>query len=159
MKFKTPFYAVIKAVNKALEEDDAGVAWFDGNATIDEIEGYFQTQSEFCYGIIGASEADTIPNMDMEIWEMNLELEIYSNYKGKKIIAQKLETLLNYLCTDKAWNILQTNMRTEEFGLINMRVGKMRINLPIFSDKGTWQSGGTSVMFRVCHINENTKEV
>ena len=159
MRFKTPFYAVMKAVNRALQENESGTEWFDGSAEIPEIESFFQDQSEFSYGIIGASEADTIPNMDMEIWEMTVELEVYSNYKGKKVIAQTLEALLNYLCTKKAWILLQTELKEEKFQLVDMHVGKLRINLPIFSDKGTWQSGGTNVTFRVGHIKDKKKEV
>lgn len=155
MRIKTPFYAVMKAVNSALQDEDSGAEWFDGSVEIPEIENYFQNQSEFSYGVIGASEADVLPNMDMEIWDMTVELELYSNYKGKKVIAQKLEALLNYLCTGKAWTLLQTELSKENFKLIDMHVGKLRINLPIFSDKGTWQSGGTDVTFRVSHISEN----
>ena len=33
-----------------------------------------------------------------------------------------------------------------------MTVGVLRINLPIYSDNGVWQSGNTNISFRVSQL-------
>ncbi|MDU5310886.1 MAG: hypothetical protein E6161_07760, partial [Dialister sp.] len=72
----------------------------------------------------------------------------------RKVIAQKLEQLLNYLSSDGGWELLQKTLNSEGFALISMNVGTMRLNLPIYSDNGVWQSGSTSVIFRVGQLTE-----
>lgn len=108
MKYKSPFYPVTKAFYAVTKNSPIGLDWFDSAVPITEIEEYFRKQKEFAYGILGASGADcTATAPDMASWNMSLQLEIYSNYKGRKVIAEKLEALLNYLSGDAGWDALQ----------------------------------------------------
>lgn len=153
MNYKLPFYAVSKAIYNALSKKGQ-LEWFDSAVPIEEIEDYFKKQAEFAYGIFGAANADCVGNKDMATWDTSINLEVYSNYKGRKVVAQKLEQLLNYLSSDEGWELLQKTLNTEGFALISMNVGTMRLNLPIYSDNGVWQSGSTSVIFRVGQLTE-----
>ena len=83
MKYKSPFYPVTKAFYAVTKNSPIGLDWFDSAVPITEIEDYFRKQKEFAYGILGASDADcTATAPDMASWNMSLQLEIYSNYKG-----------------------------------------------------------------------------
>lgn len=153
MNYKLPFYAVSKAIYNALSKKEQ-LEWFDSAVPIEEIEDYFKKQAEFAYGIFGAANADCVANKNMATWDTSINLEVYSNYKGRKVVAQKLEQLLNYLSSDAGWELLQKSLNGEGFALISMNVGTMRLNLPIYSDNGVWQSGSTSVIFRVGQLKE-----
>ena len=154
MIYKTPFTAISKAVYSTLSDANNGIglSWFDSAVPINEIDNYFKTQAEFAYGIFGAADADCTPNKDTAIWDSSLQLDVYSNYKGRKVVAEKLEAVLNYLSSDTGTAAIQTALNDEGFALISMTVGALRINLPIHGDTGDWQSGGTNVVFRVSQL-------
>lgn len=154
MIYKVPFVAISKAVYAVLSDtnNNIGLEWFDSAVPINEIEDYFKSQAEFAYGIFGAADADCTPNKTAAVWDSTLQLEIYSNYKGRKVIAQKLEAVLNYLSSEDGKNAIQSALNTEGFALISMTVGVLRVNLPIYSDNGVWQSGSTNISFRVSQL-------
>ena len=149
MRYKSPFYPVTKAFYAVTKNSPIGLDWFDSAVPITEIEDYFRKQKEFAYGILGASDADCT---DTASWNMSLQLEIYSNYKGRKVIAEKLEALLNYLSGDAGWKALQKELYADGYQLISIKVGSLRTNLPVYGDTGVWQNGGTTLIFRIDQI-------
>ena len=155
MIYKVPFVAISKAVYAVLSDtnNNIGLEWFDSAVPINEIEDYFKSQAEFAYGIFGAADADCTPNKTAAVWDSTLQLEIYSNYKGRKVIAQKLEAVLNYLSSEDGKSAIQSALNEEGFALISMTVNVLRVNLPIYSDNGVWQSGSTIISFRVSQLN------
>ena len=155
MIYKAPFTAITEALYGVLTSRgcDVGLEWFDSAVPIKEIEDYFKTQVEFAYGIFGASDADCMANKTEAIWDGSLQLEIYSNYKGRKIVAEKLEALLNYLSSDAGFAALDSALGLKGFGLLGITVGLLRINLPMYSGSGVWQSGSANVSFRVHQLN------
>ena len=155
MIFKTPFTAISKAVYSVLmdEENGIGLEWFDSAVPINEIDDYFKAQAEFAYGIFGAADADCVSNKTVAIWDSSLQMEIYSNYKGRKIIAEKLEALMNFLSSEDGKKSLQAELNKEGFALISMTVGVLRVNLPVYSDTGVWQSGSVNVVFKVHQLS------
>ena len=155
MIYKVPFVAISKAVYAVLSDTNNGIGleWFDSAVPINEIEDYFKSQAEFAYGIFGAADADCTPAKTVAVWDSTLQLEIYSNYKGRKVIAEKLEAVLNYLSSEAGKNAIQAALNAEGFTLVSMTVNALRINLPIYSDNGVWQSGSTNISFKVNQLN------
>ena len=153
MIYHVPFVAISKAVYSVLSGTNIGLEWFDSAVPINEIDDYFKSQAEFAYGIFGAADADCTPNKTAAVWDSTLQLEIYSNYKGRKVIAEKLEAVLNYLSSSEGTEAIQSALNAEGFALVSMTVGALRVNLPIYSDNGVWQSGSTNISFRVSQLN------
>lgn len=153
MNYKAPFYAISLALYQTLAKS-GGAEWFDSSVPIFEIEDYFKKQDEFAYGIIGAVKADCTPNDDMALWEVTTDLEVYSNYKGRKVIANHLETLLNYLSSQEGWDALQEVLKANGFAIWRISVGSMQVNLPMYSDRGIWQSGACSVTLAVSQLEQ-----
>lgn len=147
MIYKVPFTALTRALYKTLSGQ--GLEWFDSAVPIHEIEDYFMKQTEFAYGILGAAEADARETKTAPVWSMILNLEIYSNYKGRKVVAEKLEELFNFLSSEAGWKALAENIQDEGFSLSDITVGALSISLPIVGDYGTWQNGGTTLKIRV----------
>lgn len=154
MIYRAPFYAITKAIYQTLKTSDIGLEWFDSSTPIEEIEQLFKNQEEFSYGVFGNSDADCLTNKDTAIWDASIRLDVYSNYKGRKVISQKLEAVLNYLCTDKGWNGLQSSFVADGYQLISIDVGRLVINAPFYGDIGVWQSGSINVMFKVGQLDE-----
>lgn len=148
MIYKTPFYAVSKALYATLKTP-TGLEWFDSSVPIDEVENYFKNQSEFAYGVFTTATADALANKDAVVWDSTLGIEIYSNYKGRKVIAKKLEALLNYLSTESGIHAVADVLAAEGYGLISITVGSLNVNLPLVGDTGIWQSGSTNLIFRI----------
>lgn len=155
MIYKVPFVAISKAVYAVLSDTNNGIGleWFDSAVPVNEIDDYFKSQAEFAYGIFGAADADCTPNKAAAVWDSTLQLEIYSNYKGRKAVAEKLEAVLNYLSSDAGTAAVQAALNEEGFALISMTVNVLRVNLPIYSDNGVWQSGSTNISFRVNQLS------
>jgi len=152
MIFKAPFTALTKSLYTVLNNNPSvGLDWFDSAVPINEIDDYFKAQAEFAYGIFGQSDADCAPNKTAVVWDGSLQLEVYSNYKGRKVVAQKLEALLNYLSND-GFAALGTELNREGYSLVSLTVGALRVNLPMYSDNGVWQSGGTTIRFQLHQI-------
>lgn len=128
--------------------------WFDASVPVFEIEDYFRHQAEFDYGIIGAAKADCRPNDDVVLWAVSTDMEVYSNYKGRKRIAERLETLLNFLSSQEGWDTLQDILQANGFHLWRVTVNNMRINLPVYSEKGIWQSGAASVVPEIAQLEK-----
>lgn len=55
---------------------------------------------------MGAADADALPNKDTVIWNARLDLEVYSNYQGKKDVSKRLEAVVNHLCSEAAWKAI-----------------------------------------------------
>ena len=154
MNYKVPFLAVTSSLYSVLSaQGNSEIEWFDSAVPINEIEDYFKSQAEFAYGIFGASDANCVSNKTVAIWDASLQMEIYSNYKGRKVVAEELEALLNLLCSENGKAAMQTALNAAGFVLINMTVGELHINLPIYSENGIWQSGSVNVTFRVNQLS------
>lgn len=147
--YTIPFHAVTSAFYQSIAASDVDTEFFDASTAVEDIEDYFKKQNEFAYGVLGASTADMVSNKDAEIWNMTLDVEIYSNYRGRKVVAQKLEALLNFLGSSDGLTAMQNALKKDGFSIVSITVGNIRINLPIFSDKGIWNSGSTTITFRV----------
>ena len=152
--YKVPFVAISKALYAALNNKacDVGLDWFDSSVPINEIESQFRQQAEFAYGIFGASNTDCTANKDVIVWDADIQMEVYSNYKGRKVVAEKLQAIINYICNDTGYNAIQTVLNTEGYALVSMTAGNIGINLPIYSDNGVWQSGGIRLTFKISQI-------
>ena len=153
MNYKAPFYAVSLSLYKALS-GKKDMEWFDASVPVFEIEDYFRHQAEFDYGIIGAAKADCRPNDDVVLWAVSTDMVVYSNYKGRTRIAESLETLLNFLSSQEGWDTLQDILQANGFHLWRVTVNNMRINLPVYSEKGIWQSGAASVVLEIAQLEK-----
>lgn len=83
------------------------------------------------------------------MWTMNLDLEVYSNYKGRKAVTNTLESLLNFFADSGTWDEMNTNLEPDGFMLVSVTVSRLRVNLPVYGDTGVWQSGATTVRLLV----------
>lgn len=149
MSYKVPFFAVQSALYSALSGSDIGINWFDAGVSTEEIADFYKDQGEYAYGIIGASDADANANKDAVVWTMNLDLEVYSNYKGRKAVTNTLESLLNFFADSGTWDEMNTNLEPDGFMLVSVTVSRLRVNLPVYGDTGVWQSGATTVRLLV----------
>ena len=80
MEIKVPLYAATMALYQVLSDAHAcGLNWYEGGTDIEEVETDFRNQATFCYGILGAADADQNDKAS-DIWDYNIQLEVYSNY-------------------------------------------------------------------------------
>ena len=154
--YKVPFVAISKALYAALNDKNCpvGLNWFDSAVPIEEINNYFKTQAEFAYGVFGASGADCTANKTTVVWDADIQLEVYSNYKGRKVVAEKLDAVLNYISGDAGYYAIQAVLNAAGYALVSVTAGSIGINLPIYSDNGVWQSGGLRLSFRISQLYE-----
>nr|DAG49973.1 MAG TPA: hypothetical protein [Bacteriophage sp.] len=152
MVYNAPFTAVTKALYETLRDaSDVGIVWFDSAVPIEEIQQLHKDQERFTYGIFGAADADCADSTDTALWTVTMNLEVYSNYRGRKVIADTLNKLLNYL-SGPAWEPLQKSFYAGDYNLVSVSLGTMHIYNPIYSDIGIWQSGEVQITFTLNQI-------
>lgn len=147
MIYKTPFYAVSKALYKTLS--DMTIEWFDVSVPPEDIADHFKSQMEYCFGILAEGTADCDSNKDTAIWTNSIRVEIYSNYRGRKVIADKLEELLNLLSNQGGWNNLDETLNQEGFTLIKIDINQLRIGSPAYTESGTWQNASADIILQI----------
>ena len=153
MTYKLPFTAISKALYATL--NGQGVEWFDSAIPISEIEEYFRSQAEFSYGILGAADMDARDTKTGPVWEMAINLQIYSNYRGRKDVAEKLEATFCRLVSPDGREALNASLNTDSFTLVNLTIGAVSISLPIVGDAGEWQNGSINLKIRVGQLKED----
>lgn len=150
MYYKVPFHDATEALKATLEACSAlNLTWFDGDTPPETVNTYFKQQTEFSYGIFSESDADLVDNKSVALWDFWLDLEIYSNYKGRKVVAQKLETLLNYLSSEVGFADLCQRLSNKGYNLLSVEMGKLHISLPIRGDYGVWQNGSIPLVLHL----------
>lgn len=153
MTYKLPFTAISKALYATL--NGQGLEWFDSAVPITEIEDYFRSQAEFAYGILGAADMDARDTKTGPVWTMTINLQIYSNYRGRKDVAEKLEATFCRLVSSDGRAELNASLNTEGFTLVDLTIGAVSISLPIVGDAGEWQNGSINLKIRVGQLKED----
>lgn len=159
-KFKVPFIEGTQAIKEVLEAcEELGLMWFDCSVPPEQIHTLFKQQSEFAYGVLTTSDADTKESKSMVFWDFWLDLEIYSNYKGRKVVAQKIEALINYLSDSEdggGFTLLCEKLSAGSYNLLSISTGKLHIGLPERGEIGVWQYGSIPL---VLHLEQKKEEV
>jgi hypothetical protein len=153
MTYKLPFTAISKALYATL--NGQGLEWFDSAVPISEIEDYFRSQAEFAYGILGAADMDARDTKTGPVWTMTINLQIYSNYRGRKDVAQKLEATFCLLASPEGRAALNKSLNDDGFTLVDLTIGAVSISLPIVGDAGEWQNGSINLKIRVGQLKED----
>lgn len=152
MTYKLPFTAISKALYATL--NGQGLEWFDSAVPISEIEEYFRSQAEFAYGILGAADMDARDTKTGPVWTMTINLQIYSNYRGRKDVAEKMEALFNRLASGSGKFAMNSSLNADGFTLVDLTIGAVSISLPIVGDAGEWQNGSIDLKIRVGQLKE-----
>lgn len=153
MTYKLPFTAISKALYATL--NGQGLEWFDSAVPISEIEDYFRSQAEFAYGILGAADMDARDTKTGPVWTMTINLQIYSNYRGRKDVAEKLEAVFCRLASPDGRAALNASLNADSFTLVGLTIGAVSISLPIVGDAGEWQNGSINLKIRVGQLKED----
>lgn len=153
MTYKLPFTAISKALYTTL--NGQGLEWFDSAVPITEIEDYFRSQAEFAYGILGAADMDARDTKTGPVWTMTINLQIYSNYRGRKDVAEKLEATFCRLVSSDGRAALNASLNADSFTLVDLTIGAVSISLPIVGDAGEWQNGSINLKIRVGQLKED----
>lgn len=153
MMYKLPFTAISKALYATL--NGQGLEWFDSAVPITEIEDYFRSQAEFAYGILGAADMDARDTKTGPVWTMTINLQIYSNYRGRKDVAEKLESTFCRLASQEGRAALNKSLNDDGFNLVDLTIGAVSISLPIVGDAGEWQNGSINLKIRVGQLKED----
>ena len=153
MTYKLPFTAISKALYATL--NGQGLEWFDSAVPISEIEDYFRSQAEFAYGILGAADMDARDTKTGPVWTMTINLQIYSNYRGRKDVSEKLEATFCCLASPEGRTALNSSLNTDGFTLVDLTIGAVSISLPIVGDAGEWQNGSINLKIRVGQLKED----
>ena len=128
MTYKLPFTAISKALYATL--NGQGLEWFDSAVPIAEIDDYFRSQAEFAYGILGAADMDARDTKTGTVWTMTINLQIYSNYRGRKDVAEKLEATFCRLASQEGRAALNKSLNDDGFTLVNLTIGAVSHLLP-----------------------------
>lgn len=141
MIFTTPFIPfqseLISLLTKA---DEMTFEVYDSGLSIDEILGPLQSLSNVHYGVIAdisctpdSAKADSI------MWRVNVRVELFSSYKGRKQVAEMIN-LIGSTVTKYA-EAFDQNLSVKGYSVIRQEIGESVIGAAVFMNGLTWQNG------------------
>ncbi len=158
--YRIPFRAATKALLEVLEScTELDLNWFDGGTSPEAVHNSYKQQAEFAYGIFANSDVGIPDNKSVILWDFWLDLEIYSNYKGRLVVAQKIETLINYLSSESGFGQLCTKLSNSGYKLLSIDLGQMHFGLPVHGDYGLWQNGSVPLILHLEQSSVDEEEV
>lgn len=155
MKFTTPFYVFQSELYKLLTNaDEMDFSIYDSALSLEEINKSLKQCDKVMYGILtDVSGTPTSAKTDAIIWKMSVRIELITNYKGRKPIAEMI-TKIGEVATAYL-DIFDINMSGRGYSVVRMEIGQSVIGSAIADGAITWQNGYITLNYYLSQLTED----
>lgn len=134
--------------------DEMDFEIFDSGLSLEEINKSLKQCDKVMYGILtDVSGTPTSAKTDAIIWKMSVRIELITNYKGRKPIAEMIakigEVATAYL------DIFDINMSGRGYSVVRMELGQSVIGSAIADGAITWQNGYITLNYYLSQLTED----
>lgn len=153
MIFKAPLIAFQTELYKLLNNaDEMNFAVYDSALTIDEILGSLKQQHVVNYGVLAdISCTPSSAKADSVMWRVNVRIELFSTYRGRKQIADMINLISSVVTQyQKEFGI---NLHYEGYDLVRMEIGESVIGGAIAANGITWQNGYINLNYQLYQLD------
>ena len=154
MVFTTPFFAFQSELYKLLTNaDEMDFPVYDSSLSLQDITKQLNFQGEVNYGIItDVTGTPTSAKTDAIIWKMSVRIELFSNYRGRKRIADMItkigEVTTQYI---EPFNI---NLAKNNYSVVRMVIGQSTIGPAINDGAINWQNGFINIEYYLSQLED-----
>lgn len=154
MKFSAPFYEFQEELYALLTKaDEMDFQVFDSAMTVNEISEQLKNLSEVKFGVIAdVSAAPTSSKVDAIIWAMSVRIELFSNYRGRKKIAEMINKI-GSVATEYL-EAFDSNMMPKGFSVVRMSIGESTIGSATGNGSLIWQNGYINLTYYLSQLEE-----
>lgn len=155
MKFTTPFYVFQSELYKLLTNaDEMDFNVYDSALSLEEINKSLKQCEKVMYGILtDVSGTPTSAKTDAIIWKMSVRIELITNYKGRKPIAEMI-TKIGEVATAYL-DIFDINLSGRGYSVVRMELGQSVIGSAITDGAITWQNGYITLNYYLSQLTED----
>ena len=155
MKFSTPFYVFQSEFFKLMTNaDEMDFEIFDSGLSLKEINKLLKQQQTVRYGILtDISGTPTSAKVDAIVWKMTVRIELLTNYKGRKPIAEMI-TKIGEVATAYL-DIFDANLSGRGYSVVRMEIGQSVIGSAITDGAITWQNGYITLNYYLSQLTED----
>ena len=153
MIFNAPLIAFQSELyNMFSNADEINFAVYDSALTIDEILSSLKNQDIVNYGVIAdISCTPSSAKADSVMWRVNVRIELFSTYRGRKQIADMIN-LIGGVATQYQKEF-DANLATKGYRLIKMEAGESVIGGAIAANGIAWQNGYINLNYQLYQLN------
>lgn len=146
-ELQTEFYKLMT------NADEMDFEVYDSGMSIQEIMGSLKLMNTINYGIIAdITGTQTAAKTDTIIWQMNIRLELFSNYKGRKQIADMINTVAKVVTTYQ--NEFNANLCQKGYFVVRNQIGESAIGSAIGDGNLTWQNGYITITYFLSQLED-----
>ena len=126
---------------------------YDSGLSIQEILGSLKNMSSINYGVIADITGNqTAAKTDAIIWQMNIRLELFSNYKGRKKIADMINTVAKVVTQYQ--DAFNANLCQKGYFVVRTQIGESAIGSAIGDGNLTWQNGYLTITYFLSQLED-----
>ena len=146
-ELQTEFYKLMT------NADEMDFEVYDSGMSIQEIMGSLKLMNTINYGVIAdITGTQTAAKTDAIIWQMNIRLELFSNYKGRKQIADMINTVAKVVTTYQ--NEFNANLCQKGYFVVRNQIGESAIGSAIGEGNLTWQNGYITITYFLSQLED-----
>lgn len=156
MLFKIPLIPFQSELYKLLSDRDDGVQFpvFDSGLSLDEILPQLKELAEVEFATVAdISCSQSSAKVDVIRWTMSVRIELFSTYKGRKRVAEMMNTVGEVVTKFK--RPFGANMAAKGYNLVEVTVGESVIGTPVTAGGVTWQNGFITLNYQLAQIMED----
>lgn len=153
MIFSTPFIAFqTELISMFTQADEMNFSIFDACMTVDEIMDALKNMSDIHYGVISdVSCKPSSAKADSIMWRVNVRIELFSTYSGRKQVAEMVNTIGSV--ATQYQNVFDTRLRAGGYSVIRQEVGESVIGSAIVANGITWQNGYINLVYHLYQLD------
>lgn len=155
MIFKIPLIPFQSELYRLLSDTEDGVGFpvFDSGVSLDEILPQLKSMAAAELATIAdVSCSQSSAKVDAIRWMVNVRIELFSTYKGRKRVAEMMNAI-GFTVT-KFQNAFGANLAHKGYDLVDVSVGESIIGTPITEGGITWQNGYITLRYQLAQIDE-----
>lgn len=153
MIFSTPFIAFqTELISMFTQADEMNFSIFDACMTVDEIMDALKNMSDIHYGVISdVSCKPSSAKADSIMWRVNVRIELFSTYSGRKQVAEMVNTIGSV--ATQYQNVFDARLRASGYSVIRQEVGESVIGSAIVANGITWQNGYINLIYHLYQLD------
>lgn len=154
MVFKPPFYEFQSEIYSLFTKaDEMNFSIYDSGLSIQEILNDLKNMSSVKYGIIAdVTGSQASAKVDSIIWQMSVRIELFSNYKGRKPIAEMINTIT--AVATQYIDAFSANLISKGYQVVRMSVGESAIGSAIGDGSLVWQNGYITLNYFLAQLED-----
>lgn len=153
MVFYAPLIPFQSELYKLLAKaDEMNFSVYDSALTVAEILGSLKNQEVVNYGVIAdISCTPSSAKADSVMWRVNVRVELFSTYRGRKQIADMINLIGSVITSYR--DAFEANLAFKGYSVVDQKIGESVIGNAIEANGIIWQNGYINLNYQLYQLD------